>query len=151
MVTTNELPSLGRDKVPEKSIDVRLRISALWIAMLFIFAYVDLFSLYRPDVRGDLANDTLAGFDITQTFLFSVTLFIVIPSLMVYLSLVLPRRVNRVMNVGVAALYVVACLGSAVDEWSYFVLGSVIEAILLGIIVHHSATWSDPLDAAPSV
>jgi hypothetical protein len=30
-------------------IDTRLRISALWIAVLLIFAYVDLFSLYCPD------------------------------------------------------------------------------------------------------
>lgn len=43
-------------------IDTRLRISALWVAVLFVFAYVDLFSLYRPDVRADLEADTLAGF-----------------------------------------------------------------------------------------
>jgi hypothetical protein len=35
-------------------IDTRLRISALWIAVLLIFAYVDLFSLYCPDFRAIL-------------------------------------------------------------------------------------------------
>lgn len=70
-------------------VDIRLRLSALWIAMLFIFAYVDLFSLYRPDVRADLENEKIFAFDINQTFLFGVTLYIIIPSLMVYLTLVM--------------------------------------------------------------
>jgi len=30
-------------------VNVRIKISALWTAMLFVFAYVDLFSLYRRD------------------------------------------------------------------------------------------------------
>lgn len=32
-------------------VNVRIKISALWTSMLFVFAYVDLFSLYRPDFR----------------------------------------------------------------------------------------------------
>jgi hypothetical protein len=36
------------------TVDTRLKIAALWIARLFIFAYADLFSLYRPDMRADL-------------------------------------------------------------------------------------------------
>ena len=36
------------------TVNVRIKISALWTAMMFVFAYVDLFSLYRPDVRADL-------------------------------------------------------------------------------------------------
>jgi len=72
-------------------VDVRLRISALWIATLFVFAYVDLFTLYRPDVRADLPDERLAAFDINQAFLFGVTLYVVITSLMVYLTLVMGR------------------------------------------------------------
>ena len=111
--------------------------------MLFIFAYVDLFSLYRPDVRANLANDRVSSFDTDQTFLFMVTLFIVIPSLMVYLSLVMRRNVNRIVNIVVACFYAVASLGSAVGEWNYFILGSVIEALLLVVVVHHAWTWPE--------
>jgi hypothetical protein len=31
-------------------IDVKLVLSALWITMLFVFAYVDIFGFYRADV-----------------------------------------------------------------------------------------------------
>jgi hypothetical protein len=122
-------------------IDTRLRISALWIAMLFVFAYVDLFSLYRPDVRSDLEAEKLGGFDIDQTFLFLTTLYIVIPSLMVYLTLIMRPRTNRVVNVVVAAVYGLTVIGGAVGEWNYYLLGSAVEVILLALVIHHAWTW----------
>ncbi len=142
MKTVDEFTDTTLPSDPSRPIDVRLRISALWIAMLFIFAYVDLFSLYRPDVRADLANDKVSAFDTDQTFLFMVTLFIIIPSLMVYLTLVMRRSINRVVNMTVAGFYALASLGSAVGEWNYFILGSVVEAVLLAVVVHHAWTWS---------
>jgi Family of unknown function (DUF6326) len=134
-------PSDPRDQISR--IDVRLRVSALWIAVLFIFSYVDLFSLYRPDFRADLEHGELSGFDVNQTFLFFTTLYIIIPSLMVYLTLVMPRRLNRLVNITAAGLYGLTIIGSAVGEWNYFMLGSLMEAILLAVVVHHSWTWPE--------
>jgi Family of unknown function (DUF6326) len=94
-------------------VDVRLRISGLWIATLFIFAYVDLFTLYRRDVRAELVDERLAVFDINQAFLFGVTLYVVIPSLMVYLTLVMGRHLSRIVNITVAAVYGMTITGSA--------------------------------------
>ncbi len=122
-------------------IDTRLRISALWIAMLFVFAYVDLFSLYRPDFRADLEAGKISNFDVDQAFLFLATLYVIIPSLMVYVTLVMRPRVNRIANLVVASAYSLTVAGSAVGEWSYFVLGSVVEVILLLLVIHHAWTW----------
>lgn len=111
--------------------------------MLFIFAYVDLFSLYRPDVRADLEAGRLFAFDVSQTFLFLTTLYIIFPSLMIYLTLVLPRGITRGLNVALAAVYAVTVVGSAVGEWGYFVLGSAAEVALLGAVVYHAWTWRE--------
>ena len=62
---------------------------------MFIFAYVGLFSLYRPDVRTDLESQKLAAFDIDQVFLLGVTLYVIIPSMMIYLTLVMGRHLSR--------------------------------------------------------
>ncbi|HZO63952.1 MAG TPA: DUF6326 family protein [Kribbellaceae bacterium] len=125
------------------NVDTRLKIAALWTAMLFIFAYVDLFSLYRPDVRADLEAGRLFAFDVSQTFLFLTTLYIIFPSLMIYLTLVLPRGITRGLNVALAAVYAVTVVGSAVGEWGYFVLGSAAEVALLGAVVYHAWTWRE--------
>ena len=117
-------------------IDPRLQISALWISTLFVFAYVDLFSLYRPDVRERLDEGKVHTFDVTEGFLLLTTLYIVIPSLMVALTLLLPPKINRNTNITVAAIYTLTIVASAIGDWWYFVIGSLIEAVLLvGVIV----------------
>ena len=38
-------------KFEPSNVSVRIKISALWTAMLFVFAYVDIYGLFRADVR----------------------------------------------------------------------------------------------------
>lgn len=125
-------------------IDVRIRMAALWAATMMIFAYVDLFSLFRPDFRAALDQGKVFVFDVGQPFLLGVTIYVIIPSLMIYLSLVMPRRLNRVVSIGLAGLYAITIVGGAVGEWSYYVLGSVVEVVLLALVIHHSWTWRAP-------
>ncbi len=119
-------------------IDTRLKISALWIAMVFVFAYVDIFSLYKPGILDDIQAGKIYVFDITQTFLFFTTLFIVIPSLMIFLSLVLPLKINRVVNMAVPGIYAVIVVGNSVGEWGYYIFGSVVEAVLLIGVIYYA-------------
>lgn len=130
------------DAHPDRPIDTRLKIAALWTATMLIFAYVDLFSLYRPDVRADIEAGRVFAFDIGQPFLFFATLYVVIPAVMIYLTLVMQRRVNRIVNIVLAALYAITITGGAVGEWNYYVLGSLVEAVLLVRVIRHAWTWS---------
>lgn len=121
--------------------NVRVKISALWTAMLFVFAYVDLFSLYRPDFRADIEAGEVSGFQIGEGFLLATTLYIVIPSLMVFGSLVLRPGVNRIVNTVLGTAYALTIIAGAFGEWSYYVLGSAVEVALLGGIVYYAWTW----------
>jgi hypothetical protein len=56
-------------KVEPSNVNVTIKISALWTSMLFVFAYVDLFSLYRPDFRADLEDGEVGGFSVGQPLL----------------------------------------------------------------------------------
>jgi hypothetical protein len=109
-------------------VNVRVKISALWTSMLFIFAYVDLFSLYRRDFRANLEAGEVAGFALNQTFLLGTTAYVVIPSLMVFCVLVVWPRLNRIINIVLAALYLVSIVAATIGEWSYYVLSSLIES-----------------------
>ena len=57
---------------------------------------------------------------ITQVFLFAVSLYITIASVMVFLSLVLSPTVNRWTNIVLPSLYVVSILASAIGEPSAY-------------------------------
>ena len=65
--------SAAGTKLEPSLVNVRVRISALWTSMLFVFAYVDLFSLYRPDFRAAVEAGEVAGFAVNQTFLLGTT------------------------------------------------------------------------------
>lgn len=123
------------------TVNVRSKISALWASILFIFAYVDIFSLYRPDYRVGIEAGEIAGFTINQTFLLACTAYVVIPSLMVFLALTLRPRASRMTNIILGSLYALAIIGAAIGEWSYFILGSAVEVAILGAIVYYAWTW----------
>jgi Family of unknown function (DUF6326) len=109
--------------------------------MLFVFAYVDLFSLYRPDFRADLEAGEINGFSINRSFLLGTTVYVVIPSLMVFAATVLRPRVNRIANVALAIVYALTIIAGAIGEWSYYILGSAVEVALLAAIVYYAWTW----------
>ncbi|MBU2576196.1 MAG: hypothetical protein KKF50_00560 [Nanoarchaeota archaeon] len=123
-------------------INVKLKISALWIAMLFLFAYVDIFGFYRPGIIDEIRSGIVAGMQITQGFLIFGTVYILIPSLMVFLSLTLKPTINRWTNIILALLYassiVFFCIG---ETWVFYIFGSIVEVLLLLSIVWYAWKW----------
>ena len=135
-------------KFEPSPVNVRMKISALWTSMLFVFAYVDLFSLYRPDFRADLEAGEINGFTVNRSFVLGTTAYVVIPSLMVFGALILRARVSRIANIALSVVYALTIIVSAIGEWTYYVLGSVIEIALLAAIVYYAWTW--PKEAPPT-
>src|SRR5262249_19273378 len=128
-------------KLEQFNVNVRIKISALWTSMLFVFAYVDLFSLYRRDFRADLAAGEVGGFTINQSFLLGTTVYVVIPSLMVFAALILHPRASRIANITLAILSPPTLIARAIGDWGYYILGSAIEVALLTAIVYYAWTW----------
>ena len=128
-------------KLEPSNVNVRIKISALWTAMLFVFAYVDLFSLYRADFRADLEAGEVAGFTVNQAFLLGTTAYVVIPSLMVFLALILRPRVSRIANIVLGIIYALTIIAGAIGEWNYYILGSAVEVALLAGIIYYAWTW----------
>ena len=125
-------------------IDVKLVLSALWIAMLIVFAYVDIFGFLRADVLRAAVDGKMAatGITVDQVFLVFTTVYILIPTLMVFLSLVLRPRVNRIVNIVVPLVYAVSIIAACIGEtWAYYFLGSAVEVVLLIAIVRTAWTW----------
>jgi len=131
-------------------INPRVKIAALWVSMLLIFVYVDLFTLYRADVRADIAAGKISVFSIGQGYLLGVIVYVALPCLMVFLSLVLSAPVARMANIVLAVLYALTIAGSAVGEWNYFIVGSALEVALLAGIVYYAWTWPKAVNEAAS-
>jgi hypothetical protein len=134
-------------------VDVKLVLCALWIATLFVFAYVDIFGFLRADVLNAALDGKLGttGFAINQVSLALTLIYILLPALMVVLSLLLKPRVNRITNTVVSVVYIITIIGLTIGEtWVYYYLGTVIEVILLVAIARIAWRWPSP-EIAPSL
>jgi len=145
-VSTSKMPvtSTGEAQYQNTPVNVKVVLSALWVAMLFVFAYVDMFGFFRADVlnaalEGEVGSTGLA---VNQVFLTATLIYILIPSLMVVLSLVFTPRANRITNITVSLLYTATLLGSCIGEtWAYYLIGSAAEAVLLLAIARTAWKW----------
>lgn len=122
---------------------VQARLAAAWTSLMFFYIYVDYLHLYRPGVVDDILAGVVFEFDISQTFVVSALMLVGIPALMILLSMTLPARANRTLNLVVASLYIPVSVFNVVGEsWMYFYgLGVVLEVILLAYILRSAWTW----------
>ena len=128
----------------DTKVDTKVVLCGLWISTLFVFAYVDIFGFWRADViNGALTGKVPGpGFAIDQTYLVLTTIYILVPSLMVIVSLLAPAARNRAANLVVSLIYLATIVVSLIGEtWIYFILGSVVEALLLLAIARVAWTW----------
>lgn len=133
--------SVAAPKLAPATVNVRTKISALWTTMLFVFAYVDIFGLYRPDVRADLEAGQVGGFDVGQAFLLGTTAYVVVPALMVIVTFILQAAITRAINLVLAPVYAITIIAAAFGEWNYYILGTVIEIALLAGVAYYAWTW----------
>ena len=132
-------------------IDVRIKLSGLWISTMLVFAYVDLFGFFRADVLENALAGKVYIFDVSQTFLLLTTLYVVIPSVMIVLSLIVRPPRNRIVNIAASVVYIVTIgLSMVGEEWIYFLAGSVAEIALLLTITYVAWTWPRASDATDS-
>jgi len=129
--------------IPEDvRIGVRFKISALWVAMLFLFAYGDIFGSFVPGRIDDIRGGKISGIEITQTFLLAASVYVAIASLMIFLTLVLRPTVSRWTNIVLPILYIISIVASVVGEsWVYFWFLSIAEGAMLLLIIWYAWRW----------
>lgn len=138
-MNTDQMTSSGFKDV---EVDVKVKLSALWVTLMFLYVYVDIFSFYKPGTVENILVGKVWEFDITQTWALSALILMTIPSVMIFLSLVVKPSVNRWINIIVALFYILVSAGNAVGEtWSYYYAGAAVEVILLALIVWFAWKW----------
>lgn len=131
-----------KNNLDEQQVNVRVRLAALWTSFMFLYIYVDYFSLYMPGKIKDILNGRVFTFDITQGFIFTALFLAIIPMLMIFLSVVLRAGVNRLTNIIVAtALIPYMLFNLAGERWPHMILAAVVEVALLGLIIRYAKKW----------
>ena len=129
----------------DPGVDVKIVLSGLWVSMLFVFAYVDIFGFWRADViNGALAGKVPgAGFEIDQTFLTLTTAVHPDPEPDGHRLPARPRA-DQQDNQPRCQPALRGVRGRATilgETWVYFILGSVVEVALLLTIARVAWAW----------
>ncbi len=81
--------------------DVQIKLSALWAALMLTYLLGDVLRIFS----GDFKAGAIGGMQVTQNMYLGMAILMTIPIVMVFLSLTLPRPVNRWANVIVPILF----------------------------------------------
>lgn len=132
---------------------VQAKLAAAWTSFMFFYIYVDYLHLYKPGVIDDILAGVVFEFDISQTFVVISLMLVGIPAFMILLSMTLPARANRTLNLVVASLYIPVSVFNVVGEsWTQFYgLGVVLEVLLLAFILRTAWTWPRRIASPASV
>jgi len=102
-------------------VHTRFKLFALWCSVMFFYIYGDYFELYQPGKLQEMIAGRMPFGAVSQGVLLGMAAIMVIPSLMPFLSLVLPAGVNRWVNVVFGAVYTVIMILAIRGGWHFYI------------------------------
>ena len=132
-------------EMEDMKIGVRMKLSALWVAMMLLYIYADILSLFRPGQIEEMIDGLMGPFPVTQASLLVASILMIIPAVMVFLSLALKPKVARWANITVGVLYTVVNISNLIGEaWAYYIFFGIVEIVFTLLIVWYAWTWANP-------
>lgn len=129
-------------ELADVQIDVKLKLSALWVAVMFLYVYGDILSFFRPGHIEEIIAGKMGPFPVTQVGLLTAAILMAIPSVLVFLSLALKPKVNRWTNIILGVLYTMVNISNLIGEsWAYYITFGIVEIVLTLLIVWSAWQW----------
>ena len=128
----------------DANVPVKLKLSLSWAALMFLYAYGDIFAYFRPGFIEDVMAGEVFAFRINQVFLLAVSIYVAIPAVMILLSVLLQPRVSRWLNVAFGLLYAATILLSTIGEdYVYYFFLSGLEGAIALLIAWLAWKWPE--------
>ena len=125
-------------------INVKMKLSALWVAVMFCYLYADVKAFYLHGFIEKIIAGEVMGMQITQAFLLGSSIVMAIPAVMIFLSLTLKAKANRRANIILGIVYtgviLITLLMPGPSAYYYIFFGSV-EVVLTSLIVWYAWKW----------
>jgi len=119
-----------------KKLDMKVKLSTMWIVVLINMIFADIFSIMVELVN----QDTLNILGDVKTIMAIAAIVTNIPILMIYFSRILEYKVNRIINMIAAILTIIYVIGGGDTAPHYLIIAS-IEVIFLILIFVYSLRW----------
>jgi hypothetical protein len=130
-------------KYVDPGINVKTKLSALWITLMLFYIYADIIGFYSPGIIESVISGKIAGIELTEGYLLIMAIWMAIPSLMVVLSLLLKAGINRWVNLVVAIISLIILAATFfVGQFSIrYAIQALVEASLMILIFWYAWKW----------
>jgi len=124
-------------------VNTRIKLAALWAAVMFCYVYGDYFSLYVPGkINGFVSGDNLLN---SPVKLFAAAILMAVPALMIFFSValkpVIARWLNIIFGIFYTSIMLLIAFTTIAPWWSFYVFFALLESLLTGIIVWYAIKW----------
>jgi len=122
------------------TMDMKARLSTLWIFVLLNVIFRDIHELFRPGLLEEMMTGTINGVQMTEGTLLVAGIMLEILIAMVILSRVLEYRVNRWANIIVGAIAIPLVIGIGPKDLDDMFFAT-IEVVALALIIWFAWKW----------
>ena len=151
MTTSASTPHGPERTFVEQSVGVKMKLAGLWAAMMLLYVYADILTLFRPGQIAEMESGKLGPFDVSQSSLVIASLIVIVPALMIVLSLTLRASLNRPANLALGVLFTLVNVSNLVGEsWVYYFLFGLLEIALTLTIIATAWKWPRRDPSAPA-
>jgi hypothetical protein len=118
-------------------VDVRIKLSALWVARMLVGFLGDVLRFFEPGMLEQIIAGDVEGMEMTQGFLLLGAIVFVLPIVMVFLSLTLPYKANRWANI-ILAIFI---FGFDLVGLPTYTAAHAIFLIIVGLAFNALTVW----------
>jgi hypothetical protein len=124
-------------------IDTKLKLAALWASTMSCYIYCDYFALYIPGKLDGVMQGQMGPLGaVSQGVLLGTSVLMAIPATMIFLSVALPARRNRMLNLVVGTCYtLLLALLAVTAQWYFYKFFAALEAALTAMAVWLAWRW----------
>lgn len=122
-------------------IDIREKLSLLWIVVMFTMIFADIVGFLNPGTLNNMMNGDI-GVQVTQELLLTFAVLIEIPIVMIFLSRVLKYRLNRWANIAASVITILFVVGGA-SFYLYYAFFASVEVVCMLAIIWLSWKWKE--------
>ena len=129
-------------KLTDVKVNIKIKLSAMWASVLSLYIYCDYFDLYTTGKIQGMIDGTAFFGEVNQGVLLGLSSIMLVTSLMIALSILLPAFINRILNI-VIGLIMTLMLGLVfyVTGWYFYKMYAVVEVVLTLLIVWYAWNW----------
>jgi hypothetical protein len=120
----------------------RIKLIGLWITLMVLYIYADIFSLYRPGYINEIIAGFMGPLTVDQFTLITSSLLMAIPALMIIACLFIKLGIIKWINIIVGIAYTLVSIGNLIGEqWIYYIIYGIIEIAITVLIVILAIKW----------